>query len=112
MNGVVFRNHLLVLMVLFFGYYFLSVCDNCTVVAIISLIGGVIGIVIGNYLIHHLAGNFDLLSKLGAYASISLLNVLYSIIAMLIGVGVCLIGAAIPVIRLAKLEPLLAIKED
>lgn len=80
--------------------------------AIISLIGGVIGIGIGNYLIHHLAGNFDLLSKLGAYASMSLLNVFYSIIAMLIGIGVCLIGAAIPVIRLARMEPLLAIKED
>lgn len=80
--------------------------------AIISLIGGIIGIGIGNYLIHHLAGNFDLLSKLGAYASISLLNVVYSIIAMVVGIGVCLIGAAIPVIRLANMEPLLAIKED
>lgn len=80
--------------------------------AIISLLGGVIGIGIGNYLIHHLAGNFDLLSKLGAYASISLLNVIYSIIAMFAGIAVCLIGAAIPVIRLARMEPLLAIKED
>jgi len=80
--------------------------------AIISLIGGFIGIGIGNYLIHHLAGNFDLLTKLGAYASFSLLNVIYSFIAMLVGIGVCLIGAAIPVIRLARLEPLLAIKED
>jgi putative ABC transport system permease protein len=80
--------------------------------AIISLLGGIIGIGIGNYLIHHLAGNFDLLNKLGAYASISMLNVLYSIIAMLVGIGVCLIGAAIPVIRLARLEPLQAIKEE
>ncbi|MCL7486572.1 MAG: ABC transporter permease [Desulfobulbaceae bacterium] len=80
--------------------------------AIISLLGGIIGIGIGNYLIHHLAGNFDLLSKLGAYASISMLNVMYSIIAMLVGIGVCLIGAAIPVIRLARMEPLQAIKEE
>lgn len=80
--------------------------------AIISLIGGIIGIGLGNYLIHHLAGNFDLLNKLGAYASISLLNVAYSVIAMLVGIGVCLIGAAIPVVRLANMEPLLAIKED
>lgn len=83
-----------------------------TEASIISLIGGCIGIGIGNYLIHHLAGNFDLLSKLGAYASISWQNILYSIIAMMIGVGVCLIGAAIPVIRLARQEPLQAIKED
>ena len=80
--------------------------------AIISLLGGVFGIGIGNALIHYLAGNFNLLSKLGAYASISLLNVVYSIVAMLAGIAVCLIGAAIPVIRLARLEPLLAIKED
>ena len=80
--------------------------------AIISLIGGILGIGIGNYLIHHLAGNFDLLSKLGAYASISVQNLIYSIIAMLAGIAVCLIGAAIPVVRLARLEPLLAIKED
>ena len=80
--------------------------------AIISLIGGILGIGIGNYLIQHLAGNFDLLSKLGAYASMSLLNTFYSLIAMLAGIFVCLIGAAIPVVRLARMEPLLAIKED
>jgi putative ABC transport system permease protein len=83
-----------------------------TEAAIISLIGGVIGIGIGNYLIHHLAGNFDLLSRLGAYASFSVLNILFSIAAMLVGIGVCLVGAAIPVVRLAGLEPLVAIKED
>ncbi len=80
--------------------------------AIISLVGGLVGLGIGNYLIHHLAGNFDLLSKLGAYASFSVLNVVYSLIAMLIGVGVCLSGAAIPVVRLARMEPLDAIKEE
>lgn len=80
--------------------------------SIISLLGGIIGIGLGNYLIHNLAGNFELLNKLGAYASFSILNVSYSIIAMLVGIGVCLVGAAIPVVRLAKLEPLVAIKED
>lgn len=80
--------------------------------AIISLLGGIVGIGIGNYLIHHLAGDFDLLSRLGAYASFSLLNLLYSLVAMLAGVAVCLAGAAIPVIRLAGLEPLVAIKEE
>jgi putative ABC transport system permease protein len=80
--------------------------------AIISLIGGFIGIGIGNYLIHHLAGNFALLNKLGAYASFSALNLFFSLSAMLAGIIVCLIGAAIPVIRLARLEPLVAINED
>lgn len=80
--------------------------------AIISLLGGILGIALGNGLIHHLAGDFDLLSKLGAYASLSLLNALYSLAAMLAGIGVCLSGAAIPIVRLARLEPLLAIKEE
>lgn len=83
-----------------------------TEAAIISLIGGVIGIILGNYLIHSLAGNFELLSKLGAYASLNILNLFYSLIAMMVGIGVCLFGAAIPVVRLANLEPLVAIKED
>lgn len=83
-----------------------------TEAAIISLIGGIIGIGVGNYLIRHLAGNFDLLSKLGAYAAFSASNVIFSIIAMLIGISVCLAGAAIPVVRLARMEPLVAIKED
>ena len=34
-----------------------------------------------------------------------MLNVLYSMIAMLAGISVCLIGAAIPIIRLAGMEP-------
>ena len=80
--------------------------------AIISLIGGFVGVGIGNYLIHHLAGNFELLSKLGAYASFSVMNLLFSLIAMSVGIFVCLIGATIPIIRLARLEPLVAIKED
>ena len=80
--------------------------------AIISLFGGILGIVIGNFLIYHLSTKFNLLSKLGAYASLSLLNAGYSFAAMLAGIAVCLIGAAIPIIRLARLEPLLAIKED
>ncbi len=80
--------------------------------AIISLIGGLAGIGMGNYLIHHLAGDLNLLSRLGAYASFSLLNVAASVAAMLIGMAVCLVGAAVPVVRLARMEPLDAIKEE
>ena len=80
--------------------------------AIISLLGGILGIALGNALIHHLAGDFDLLTRLGAYASFSLLNATYSLAAMLVGIAVCLVGAAIPIVRLARLEPLLAIKEE
>lgn len=83
-----------------------------TEAAIISLIGGLIGIAMGNFLIRHLAGDLDLLSRLGAFASFSLVNVAASLAAMLIGVSVCLVGAAVPIVRLARMEPLKAIKEE
>ncbi len=79
---------------------------------IISVLGGIIGIGLGHYLIHYLAGDFNLLTKLGAVAATTSSNIIISGIAMGAGVLVCLIGAAMPVIRLAKMEPLLAIKEE
>ena len=79
---------------------------------IISVLGGIIGIGLGHYLIHYLAGDFNLLTKLGAVAATTSSNVIISIIAMAAGILVCLIGAAMPVIRLANMEPLLAIKEE
>lgn len=79
---------------------------------IISFIGGLLGVGIGHYLIHYLAGDFHLLTRLGAISATTLNNILISIVAMLAGVVVCLIGAAMPIIRLARMEPLLAIKEE
>lgn len=79
---------------------------------IISLIGGLLGVVTGHYLINHLAGEFHLLTRLGAIAAASTDNILISLIALLSGIAVCLVGAAVPVIRLARMEPLLAIKEE
>ena len=83
-----------------------------TEAAMISVLGGVIGIVIGHYLIRHLAANFNLLSRLDAAATISMNNLGVSLIGIGIGIGVCLTGALAPVLRLARLEPLLAIKDE
>lgn len=83
-----------------------------TEAAIISILGGFIGVLAGHYLINHLSGNFHLLTKLGAVTQFTMHNFLISGSALLLGVGVCMIGALIPVIRLARLEPLLAIKEE
>ncbi len=78
---------------------------------IISLIGGIFGVGIGHYLMYYLAGNFNLLAKLGAVSLLTTNTILLSLISMAAGILVCLIGAAIPVIRLANMEPLLAIKD-
>lgn len=79
---------------------------------IISLIGAGLGIGIGHYLIYFLAEDFHLLTSLDADSIISLKNILVSTIGCAAGVLICLMGAALPVIRLARMEPLLAIKEE
>jgi putative ABC transport system permease protein len=79
---------------------------------LISFIGGVLGIGLGHYLIHYLAGDFDLLTRIGAISATSTMNIILSLISMAIGVAACLIGAAIPIVRLAHMEPLSAIKEE
>ncbi len=79
---------------------------------IISILGGISGVVIGHYMIHYLAKDFNLLSRLDILTSISSTNLIISAIALIIGITVCLTGAMLPIIRLARLEPLLAIKEE
>ena len=79
---------------------------------IISVLGSLAGIVLGHSLIHYLARDFDLLARLGAVATTDSANVLISLLAMLAAVVICLIGAALPVIRLAGMEPLQAIKQE
>ncbi len=79
---------------------------------IISFLGGLLGVAIGHYMIHYLAKDFNLLSRLDALTSISSTNIFIGILALIIGVLVCLMGAMMPIIRLTRMEPLLAIKEE
>lgn len=80
--------------------------------AIISCMGGALGIVGGQFLIHYTAGDFDLLNRLGVSMGITTASVLFSLLAMAAGIVVCLLGALVPIVRLARMEPLLAIKEE
>ena len=79
---------------------------------IISALGGVMGIGIGHYMIHYLASDFNLLSRLDVLTSITTTNIVIAAIALVIGIIVCLTGAMMPIIRLARMEPLLAITEE
>lgn len=79
---------------------------------IISIIGGLMGTVIGHGLIYYLADDFNLLTRLGAHSVFSPENILVSTISILSGLIICLIGALAPVQRLAAMEPLLAIKSE
>ncbi|MBU2538559.1 MAG: ABC transporter permease [Proteobacteria bacterium] len=78
---------------------------------LISTIGGVVGVVMGHSLIHYLAKDFSLLRTLGAVSSITTGNITIGLIAMGVGIAICLMGAAFPILRLARMEPLLAIKD-
>jgi len=80
--------------------------------AIISLMGGTIGVVAGHLLLNYLAADFDLLSRLGNISITSPASITLSLLAMALGGGACLLGAILPVYRLARLEPLLALKEE
>jgi len=79
---------------------------------IISLLGGLLGIGIGHYMIHYLAKDFNLLNRLDVLTSLSTANAVIGIVALTVGVTVCLIGAMMPILRLARMEPLMAIKEE
>ncbi len=78
----------------------------------ISCIGGILGIFIGHYLLQYLAEDFHLLTRMGGADSFSYSNVLISFFGMLSGCLVCLAGALMPIMRLVRMEPLVAIKED
>lgn len=80
--------------------------------AIISFFGGTIGVLVGHILLNYLATDFSLMSRLGELSVTSPSSILYSLTAMLFGSLVCLTGAFLPIWRLAKMEPLLALKGD
>lgn len=79
---------------------------------IISVSGGLCGVVIGHLLIRYLATDFQLLTRLGAISSTSPETILLSLVSVACGVMVCLVGAMLPILRLVNLEPLEAIKEE
>jgi len=80
--------------------------------AIISFLGGILGVVLGHLLIRYLAMDFELLSRLHAISMSSPRTLLLSAVSVLLGMVVCFAGASFPIIRLANMEPLQAIKEQ
>lgn len=83
-----------------------------TEAAIISLLGGLTGVVAGHLLLNFLARDFTLMNRLGNLPVTSPGSVLLSLLAIIIGACACLIGAILPIYRLAKEEPLLALKDE
>jgi putative ABC transport system permease protein len=80
--------------------------------AIIGLWGGVVGVIAGHLLLNYLAADFNLLSRLGGISVTSPASISLSLLAIILGSGACLLGAVLPIYRLARLEPLLALKGE
>jgi len=80
--------------------------------SIISLLGGLIGVVAGHLLLNFLAHDFTLMSRLGNLPVTSPGSIFLSLLAVLLGAGACLVGAIVPIYRLARQEPLLALKDE
>ena len=79
---------------------------------IISVFGGLLGVIAGHMLIQYLASDFELLARLGAISPTSPKTVILSVTSVLAGIAVCFTGASLPIARLANMEPLQAIKEE
>jgi putative ABC transport system permease protein len=80
-------------------------------VLVLSLIGSLLGVVAGTYMSVELANSFTLIKKISASLNV-FQQVIIAIVNLLLGTGICVAGALLPINRIKKMEPLLAIKEE
>lgn len=80
-------------------------------ILVLALIGSLIGIIVGTYLSAVLANSFSLIKNISAGLS-PMEHVGIACLGLLIGAGICVAGALLPINRIKKLEPLLVIKEE
>jgi putative ABC transport system permease protein len=73
--------------------------------------GSIAGIITGNLLTAYLTKEFILLTNL-SIAMDALTVIKISILCLFIGTFICIIGAMFPIIRISRLEPLIAIREE
>jgi len=80
--------------------------------AIIGGLGSALGVGGGILLLRQLGSQFHLLSRIASVELLTFSSLQYCLLGWLCGVAVCLIGALLPILRLANLEPLEAIKVE
>lgn len=76
----------------------------------VGLAGSLVGIALGTYLSLTLANVFTLLRDMAATLTL-LERIQISLLGLLVGTGICIVGASSSIIRLRRLEPLRALKE-
>ncbi|HEX8948388.1 MAG TPA: ABC transporter permease, partial [Dissulfurispiraceae bacterium] len=80
-------------------------------VFVISAVGSVVGITGGTALSMLLAKGFSIMKNVSIDLNI-LERIVIACAGLCAGIGVCVAGALLPIMRLKKMEPLLAIKEE
>jgi putative ABC transport system permease protein len=80
-------------------------------VLVLALIGSLIGVVVGTYLSAELASGFTLIKNISATLSV-FEQVIIALVHLVFGTTICVAGALLPINRIKKMEPLLAIKEE
>ncbi|MBU0728274.1 MAG: ABC transporter permease [Proteobacteria bacterium] len=80
-------------------------------VLILGMTGSVVGMIAGTYLSTWLGESFSLVKNISANLSV-IQQILIAILGLIIGTGICITGAMLPINRIKKMEPLLAIKEE
>jgi len=79
-------------------------------VLLIGLMGSLLGVLLGTYLSVSFARVFTLLRDVAATLSLAQ-RAQVALLGLLVGTGLCVLGALSPVLRVRRIEPLLAIKE-
>ncbi|MFH7319111.1 ABC transporter permease [Desulfurivibrio sp. D14AmB] len=79
-------------------------------IGLLGAVGSLLGVLGGTWLAVRLAADFELMRSISAGLEPGQ-QLLIGLGGLLVGGGVCLAGALIPVNRIKKIEPLLAIKE-
>ena len=80
-------------------------------VLVIGSIGGIVGIISGTTFSFFAAKSFMILKDLSSDLTV-LERSSISVVSFLSGTGICMVGALLPINRIKKMEPLLAIKEE
>jgi len=74
--------------------------------------GGFAGIAVGHLLVAYLARNFHLVTRLGGISPAAEFSAILGLVSIAAGIVVCLVGALIPILAIARMEPLQAIKQQ
>jgi len=79
---------------------------------VVSFSGGLAGVAGGHILVWYLGRSFQLMTRLGGITLAPEISPSIGLLSLGLGTIVCLAGALIPVIRIARVEPLTAMRSD